>query len=101
MFKYIARRILYSVFLIFGVSILIYMLVMFMPMDYIDNNTAAALQSGAMTQEDVMRLKELYGLADKSFFGIIKSYLSWLGNVFTGDLGFSFLYGQPVTAVSV
>jgi peptide/nickel transport system permease protein len=41
----------------------------------------------------------LYGLADKSFFGIISSYARWLGGAFTGDLGFSFLFGKPVTSV--
>ena len=61
---------------------MIYMLTMLMPADYIDNQTSAALQSGAMTKEDVQRLKELYGLADKSFTGILKSYASWLKGYF-------------------
>ena len=50
------------------------MLTMAMPADYIDNQTAAAVQSGQMTPEDVLRLKELYGLADKSLLGILKGY---------------------------
>lgn len=99
MLKYIAKRIVLAIIILFGVSILIYMLAMLLPSDYIDNNTAAAVQNGSMTLEDVQHLKELYGLADKSFTGIIKSYISWLGNVFRGDLGFSFLYGKPVTDV--
>ncbi|HHY81243.1 MAG TPA: ABC transporter permease [Clostridiales bacterium] len=99
MWKYFLRRIALSLLILLGVSALIYLLSMLMPADYIDNQTYAALQSGAMTKEDVQRLKELYGLADKSFKGIVKSYLSWLKSTMSGDLGFSFLYGKPVTKV--
>ena len=99
MWRYIAKRLILAVIILFGVSAMIYMLSMLMPADYIDNQTSAALQSGAMTQADVQRLKELYGLADKSFGGILRSYSLWLGSTFSGDLGFSFLFGRPVTQV--
>jgi peptide/nickel transport system permease protein len=99
MWKYLLRRIALALLILFGVSILIYLLSMLMPSDYIDKQTAAAVQSGAMSLEDVQRLKELYGLADKSFTGILKSYASWLTSTMSGDLGFSFLYGRPVTDV--
>ncbi|HZJ68587.1 MAG TPA: ABC transporter permease [Candidatus Eisenbacteria bacterium] len=99
MFKYILKRLGLALVILFGVSILIYMLVMLMPADYIDNQTAAAVQSGQMTMGDVQRLKELYGLGDKSFTGIIASYFSWLTSALQGDLGFSFVYGRPVTQV--
>lgn len=99
MWKYIVKRLGLAVLIIVGVSVLIYMLSMLMPTDYIDNQTAAAVQSGAMTAEDVQRLKELYGLADKSFGGIMTSYAKWLRSTLSGDFGFSFLYGKPVTAV--
>ncbi|NCC83210.1 MAG: ABC transporter permease [Clostridia bacterium] len=97
--KYIAKRIGLAVIILIGVSLLIYMLSMLMPADYIDNQTAAAVQNGSMTLEDVMRLKELYGLADKSFVGILKGYFTWMTSALSGDLGFSFLYGRPVTSV--
>lgn len=99
MWIYILKRILFAFLILIGVSVLIYMLSMLMPADYIDNQTSAALANGSMTMEDVIRLKELYGLADKSFVGIIKSYSSWLLSTLTGDLGFSFLYGKPVKDV--
>ena len=99
MWKYIRKRLFLAVIILLGVSVLIYMLSMLMPTDYIDRQTAPAVANGTMTQDDVMRLKELYGLADKSFFGIIKSYLRWLGGTFTGNLGFSFLFGKPVATV--
>lgn len=99
MWKYIAKRLLLAVVILLGVSVLIYMLTMLMPADYIDNQTAAAVQSGSMKAADVQRLKELYGLADKSFGGILKGYVKWLGGALTGDLGFSFVYGKPVSKV--
>lgn len=99
MVKYIIKRILLALLILVGASFLIYMLVMLMPADYIDNMVAPALQSGAMTIEEVDRLKELYGLADKSLAGIARGYVQWLLGALSGDLGFSFLYGRPVTAV--
>lgn len=99
MVKYIIKRIMLAFLILFGVSFLIYLLVMLMPADYIDNMVAPALQSGSMTIEEVNRLKELYGLADKSFFGIVRSWTAWLTSALTGDLGWSFLYGRPVTDV--
>lgn len=99
MWKYIRKRLLLAVVILLGVSVLIYLLVMLMPSDYIDNRTAAALANGSMTRADVQHLKELYGLADKSFFGILKGYFSWLTNALTGNFGFSFLYGAPVSTV--
>ncbi|NLB27864.1 MAG: ABC transporter permease [Clostridiaceae bacterium] len=99
MLKYLLKRLGLALLIIVGVSVLIYMLSMLMPADYIDNQTSAAVQMGKMTLDDVQRLKELYGLADKSFTGITTSYLKWLRSTLSGDLGFSFLYGRPVTKV--
>jgi len=99
MWKYIRKRLILAVVILLGVSMLIYLLSMLMPTDYIDRQTAPALSNGTMTLEDVTRLKELYGLADKSFLGIVGSYARWLGGTFTGNLGFSFLYGKPVSQV--
>lgn len=99
MWKYLLKRIALAALILVGVSILIYMLTMLMPADYIDNQTSAALQSGAMTKDDVQRLKELYGLGDKSFTGIIKGYTTWLKGAISGDLGHSFVYGKAVTDV--
>ena len=57
MWRYILKRLILAVVILVGVSVLIYMLTMLMPADYIDRQTAAAFQSGSMTQDDVMRLK--------------------------------------------
>lgn len=61
--KYIAKRLLMSLFILFGVSIIIYALARMMPTDFVDNQYSSAVSQGTMTQEDVDRIKELYGLS--------------------------------------
>lgn len=99
MVKYIIKRLAISVLILFGVSILIYFIVRMMPADYIDKNTSAQVAQGQLTQEDVQRMKELYGIGDSSFTGIIKSYGEWVSKAIRGDLGISFIYGCPVGEV--
>lgn len=62
MFKYIVKRILISIVILLGVSIIIYTLVRLMPNDYIDTKFSSQLQTGSMTQQDVDEFKKLYGL---------------------------------------
>lgn len=62
MVKYIVKRILISILILFGVSVIVYTLVRLMPSDYIDNKYAAQLNSNQMTQDDIDNFKALYGL---------------------------------------
>ncbi len=62
MLKYVVKRLLMAVLILFGVSIIIYALARMMPTDFVDNQYSSALQQGTMQQEDVDRIKELYGL---------------------------------------
>lgn len=96
MVKYIVKRLLLSVFIMFGVSFIIYFIIRLMPMDYIDTAFAPQLNNGTLKPEDLQRIKEQYGLADSSFFGIINGYFGWLGNFLRGDMGISFKYGDKV-----
>ena len=66
--KYIAKRLVMALFILFGVSIIIYALARMMPTDFVDNQYSSAIQQGTMTQEDVDRIKELYGLSMPSAF---------------------------------
>ena len=70
-----------------------------MPNDYIDLKYASQIQQGQITQEDVDRFKELYGIGDKTFKGLVNGYVKWLGNVCRGNLGISFKYNKPVSTV--
>lgn len=99
MFKYIVKRLLISIIVLLGVSILIYILMRMMPMDYIESKYATQIQQGTVTEEDVMRFKALYGLSDNSFWGILSGYFKWLSNMLKGDLGTSFKYEMEVATV--
>lgn len=100
MLKYILKRLALSVLILLGVSLIIYVLIRCMPVSFIDGKIAEMNQGGAtVPQETIDAMKELYGLEDNSFWGIIKGYLSWLGSLCRFDFGTSFKYGTPVIQV--
>ncbi len=100
MFKYILKRLVMSVFILLGVSMIIYFLIRLMPVDFIQDKINAINQGGAtVSEETVNAMYEMYGLGDNSFLGILKGYISWLGALATFDLGTSFVYGIPVADV--
>lgn len=99
MLKYILKRILLAIFILFGVSIIIYFLIRLMPGDYIQDRFESQLLQGTITQEEIDAMKELYGIGDNSFMGILKGYCSWIWNLLHGDWGNSFKYGLPVWTV--
>lgn len=90
--QFIIRRLILSVFILFGVSLIIYTLVRMMPGDYVQNLTA---NNPNVTPEMVQRLRSLYGLDD----GIVEGYIKWVGKAVQGNLGDSFIYQKPVTEV--
>ena len=99
MFKYILKRLLISIVILFGVSVIIYSLVRMMPTDYVDTKFASQLQNGTITQEDIDAYKEAYGINDNSFKGIISGYSKWMNSLLHGNLGVSFKYQKPVAQV--
>jgi len=62
MVKYIIKRILIAVLILFGVSVIVYTLVRLMPNDYVDTKYSSQLSTGAITQDDIDNFKSLYGL---------------------------------------
>ena len=48
MIKYIVKRLLLSVLILFGVSVIIYSLARMMPTDYVDNQYSSAVSQGTM-----------------------------------------------------
>lgn len=99
MLRYVIKRLLLAIVILFGVSVIIYALSRLMPQDYIDRKFEPQITQGLISRDEVERIKELYGLGDNSFAGILLGYLKWIGNVFRGDLGTSFIHGQKVTTV--
>lgn len=96
MVKYCIKRILLSLLILFGVSVILYFLVRLMPDTYLYNLIG---QQDPKPEEKLMQLKEYYGIADNSFFGICKGYLDWAGKLLQGDLGHSIVENQPVADV--
>ena len=102
MFKYIAKRIAYSIFILVGVSAIIYFLIRLMPVDFIQSKINAINQGGAtVSEETVQAMYAMYGLGDDSFSGIMSGYVNWLKELAQGNLGTSFVYGIPVSRVIV
>lgn len=99
MFKYIIKRILLSILILIGVSIIIYFLIRLMPSDFLEKKFASQLAQGTMTLEQLNEMKDHYGLLDNSFKGIVNGYWDWLTKALKGDLGISFVYNKPVASV--
>ncbi len=98
MVKYIIKRILLSLLILFGVSVILYVLVRLMPLDYIDKIAGDPSQEGY--EEKKLALYAYYGLEPKpTFWGTIKGYFGWFGKFMTGDFGKSFKYDMPVETV--
>ncbi|MBP1779848.1 MAG: ABC-type dipeptide/oligopeptide/nickel transport system, permease component [candidate division NC10 bacterium] len=88
MVRFILRRLLYMTPILFGVSVVIFLILHLVPGD------PARLVAGLdATQEDVKIIRSSLGL-DRP---LPVQYISWLGNVLRGDLGRSTRTRRPVT----
>ena len=94
MFKYILKRILLSLLIIFGVSLLMYALLRLMPGDYVEQKFTLNPNS-EISPERIHEMKELYGLNDS----IIVGYAKWLWKALQGDFGMSFHFDAPVMEI--
>ena len=94
MFKYILKRILLSLLIIFGVSLLMYALLRLMPGDYVEQKFTLNPNS-EISPERIYEMKELYGLNDS----IIVGYAKWLWKALQGDFGMSFHFDAPVMEI--
>ena len=84
---YIVRRVAQAVVVLFGVSLVVFALVHFVPGDPI------RLALGTrFDQETYEALRARSGLDQP----LVQQYFSWIGGVLTGDLGVSFRSGRPV-----
>ncbi|HSK33650.1 MAG TPA: ABC transporter permease, partial [Propionicimonas sp.] len=88
MARYVLRRVGQAVVVLFGVSVIVFLLMQLVPGDPV----RIALGT-RFDQETSDALRERAGLDDP----LLVQYFSFLGNALTGDLGVSFRSGQPVT----
>jgi len=87
-FRFLLRRILYVIPMIFVVTLVVFSLVLLIPGDPV-----LVLLGENATEEKIAELKRQLGL-DKP---ILLQYLNWLGNAIQGDLGRSIFTGQLVS----
>ena len=90
MTTYVVRRLLDLIFVLFGVSVLIFMMLRLIPGD------AVAIMLGAnidITPERVEALRRQLGL----HLPLHQQYAQWLSGVLQGDLGRSVWTGRPVS----
>src|SRR5918996_2834011 len=88
MARYLVRRLLLTIPVLFGVATLVFMLIHLVPGD-----PAQSMLGEGATQEEVMKLRDALGL-DEPLLG---QYKSFLAGIVRGDLGTSFRYNTPVT----
>ncbi|HEX6988737.1 MAG TPA: ABC transporter permease [Bacillota bacterium] len=89
MATYIARRLLQSIPILLGITVLTFLLAKAMPGD-----PFSTLLNPGITRGDLERLRGLAGL--KAPLHI--QYLRWLGALIQGNFGMSIVFNQPVSA---
>ncbi len=92
MTAYIIRRVLWLGPILFGVSVLTFVMLKNVPGDPITRQLAGGRGGGMVTQADRERLVKQYGL-DKPIY---VQYVDWLGSVASGNLGYSYESNRPV-----
>lgn len=90
MLTYALRRILYSIFPLFGVSVIGFVLFRVMPGD-----PALLLVGVGSTQADIEKMRIALG----ENLPIYQQYFIWLKDLLTGNFGTSLYYNEPVTSV--
>jgi len=88
------QRVILGVILIIAVMVLNFFLLQAAPGDVVD---AMLAEAGGGDPELAARLRKQYGLDQPLYIQLIK----YLGQVFRGDLGYSFYYDQSVAALLI
>lgn len=92
--KYILKRILISIVILFFVGFIIYALMRCLPTSYIENMARQkSMQPGSKSYEEWMEQLTVTYHMDKD---ILPGYLSWIGEAVQGHFGDSWFYTVPV-----
>jgi len=96
MLSYILKRLMQLIPIWFLITIVVFVLIQLPPGDYLTTmvNTLEA-QGTTISQTQIDALSQRYRLNEP----IASQYLFWLGGVFRGDLGPSFIWQKPVAEV--
>ncbi len=88
MIPFILRRLLFLILVLFGVSVLIFGILM----TFSPERRAAAYVTTPQQAKDIPNLVRQYGLDDPVYV----QYVRWMGEVITGNLGWSLVAARPV-----
>lgn len=88
---YLLRRIALVIPTLFGITVIIFMAVRFLPGDVVDQILG---DYGAAAPETREQIRQLYGLDQN----IAVQYVEWMGNLLRGDFGTSIVSGRSVGA---
>lgn len=97
MYKFIVRRLLLGIAIVFFGCLITYAVIRCLPTSYIESiarqrAASASAGIGKSYKEWLEQLNVVYGMND----GIIPGYLKWLGNAVSGEFGDSWQYTVPV-----
>jgi peptide/nickel transport system permease protein len=88
MLKYIVRRLLISIPVLFGVTLIAYFIITLAPGDAVD-----MLVSPGLSPQDIALKRQALGLDEP----VLVQYAKWLNELVHGNLGYSFTNRRPVT----
>ncbi|WP_420637830.1 ABC transporter permease [Candidatus Poriferisocius sp.] len=83
-------RLVTSVFTLLGVALLVFIVLRLLPGDEITSTFGT--ETGVLTEKQIESLRSYYGVDQPA----VQQFFSWLGNVVTGNLGFSVRSGTSV-----
>lgn len=96
MLGFLVRRLMTMVLTLLVISMLVFVIIQLPPGDYLTTLIAELQSQGEqMAQQKIDFLRHQYGL-DRP---MVEQYAIWVWGLLHGDLGYSFEYNKPVTAV--
>ncbi|HEV8308273.1 MAG TPA: ABC transporter permease [Methylomirabilota bacterium] len=96
MLRYLVQRVLLMIPTLLAISILTFVIIQLPPGNYLDTLISELRSAGETADLQKMEfLRKQYGLDQPVWM----QYWIWLRGLFHGDLGYSFEYDRPVTAI--
>ena len=96
MAAYLARRLLYMLILLWLITIVAFVIIQLPEGDFVSSYASQLARQGEeVNADDLANLRRRFGL-DRPMH---VQYLLWLGNIVTGDFGYSFQFNRPVSAL--
>ena len=96
MSAYLVRRLLYMLILLWVITIVAFVIIQLPEGDFVSSYASELARQGEeVNADDLANLRRRFGL-DRPMH---VQYLLWLGNIVTGDFGYSFQFNRPVSAL--